>query len=204
MALANYTDLKATVANYLGRSDLTSQIVDFISLAEIRMARELRLRQMLKTVTTSTTGGDSTVSLPEDFLEIRDLFVEATPRIKLQYVSPSVFSFDVKSSVSGVPVIYTMRGDEFEFAPVPDAAYTIQMLYYANPPALSDSNLSNVFFVAAPDALLYGALAEAEPYLMNDTRIQTWASLYLNAIERITTSDDRAEYAGVPIVMKLS
>ncbi len=48
MAYTNFTDLKASVANYLGRSDLTSVIPDFISFAELHMARDLRTRQMLQ------------------------------------------------------------------------------------------------------------------------------------------------------------
>jgi hypothetical protein len=203
MALATYSDLKATVANYLGRSDLTSQIVDFISLAEVRMARELRIRQMLKTVTTATTAADPTVGLPSDFLEIRDLFLDGNPRTKLQYVSPSSFSADINTSFVGAPRIYTMRGLEFEFAPVPDAAYVLQMLYYARPESLSDTNPSNIFLSVAPDVLLYGSLAEAEPYLMNDSRVQTWATLYLNAIEKLTVSDDQGEFAGVPLIMSV-
>jgi len=204
MALTTYSGLQDTIASYLGRSDLTSQIPGFISLAEVRMARDLRIRQMLQTVTASTAAGDSTVGLPSDFLEIRDLFVDGNPKTRLQYVSPSAFSADQRSSLSGQPQIYTMRGLEFEFAPTPDFDYTIQMLYYANPEPLSSLVPSNVFLSVAPDALLYGSLAEAEPYLMNDARIQTWATLYLNAIDKISTSDDRAEYSGVPIVMKIS
>ena len=57
MALNNYSDLKTSVANYLGRSDLTSAIPYFITLAEIRLARQLRLRQMLEPATLPTTGG---------------------------------------------------------------------------------------------------------------------------------------------------
>lgn len=58
MALTTYSDLQSAVASYLARSDLTSQIPDFIRLAEIRLRRELRIRQMLRSVTTTTTGGD--------------------------------------------------------------------------------------------------------------------------------------------------
>jgi hypothetical protein len=203
MALNTYSALKTSIANYLGRSDLTSQIPDFISLAETRMARELRIRQMLNTVTTATTAADPTVGLPADFLEIRDLFLNSNPRTKLQYVSPSSFSADIRTSYAGSPLIYTMRGLEFEFAPVPDAAYVLQMLYYARPEPLSDTNQVNTFLSVAPDALLYGSLAEAEPYLMNDSRIQTWATLYINAIDKITVSDDQGEFAGVPLIMSV-
>jgi hypothetical protein len=67
MGLSTYSDLKTTIASYLGRSDLTTQIPDFIRLAEDRLRRELRIRQMLKVVTAPPTGGDATVSLPADF-----------------------------------------------------------------------------------------------------------------------------------------
>lgn len=204
MSITNYSDLKTQVANYLGRTDLTSQIPNFISFAELRLSRDLRIRQMLKTATATMTAGDSTVGLPSDFLQMRDLFINGTPRIAISYLTPSNFTRDSRASESGKPVFYTMRGAEFEFAPVPDFAYTLQMLYYAKPDALSDSNTSNVFLANCPDALLYGALVEAEPYLMNDARTELWTNLYRAAINNLNTSDDEAEYSGVPIAMKFS
>ena len=47
MSLSTYSDLQTSIANYLARSDLTSQIPDFITFAENRLRRELRIRQML-------------------------------------------------------------------------------------------------------------------------------------------------------------
>ena len=75
MAFTSYTTLKSTIADYLARSDLTSQIPDFITLAENRLRRDLRIRQMLKYVTTNTVAGDGTVALPSDFLAMRDLHI---------------------------------------------------------------------------------------------------------------------------------
>jgi hypothetical protein len=204
MALTNYSDLKTSIANYLGRSDLTSQIPDFITLAEIRLNRDLRIRQMLKTATATMTGGDPTVGLPSDFLEMRDIFVDATPRIAVQFLSPAAFTRDARATDSGRPVFYTMRGAEFEFAPIPDTNYTLQMIYYAKQTALSDSNPSNAFMANCPDALLYGALGEAEPYLMNDARIPVWAQFYQNAIERLNDSNKESEYSGVPLTMSVT
>jgi hypothetical protein len=88
MSLATYSDLKTTVANYLARTDLTTQIPDFIRFAELRLRRELRIRQMLKSVTTSTVSGDATVEVPSDFLEIRDFVVMTNPIQPLSYSSP--------------------------------------------------------------------------------------------------------------------
>ena len=87
------------------------------------------------------------------------------------------------------------------YQPVPDSTYQLQMLYYAQPDFLSDTNASNTFLANFPDALLYAALGEAEPYLMNDARLQTWASLYDRAINSITISDQSSEYSGQPMSM---
>lgn len=204
MALTNYSDLRTTVANYLARSDLTSVIPDFIRLAETRLRRELRIRQMLKVSTTTTTGGDSTVTLPADFLQLRDIHVATNPVSPVEYQSPSVFFRNSRTTESGIPRQYTILGQEFQFAPTPDSSYTLQMLYYAAPDFLSDSNTSNVFMANCPDALLYGALAEAEPYLMNDARIQVWGSLYERAVANVQVSDDQAEYSASPIAISVT
>ena len=204
MSLNNYADLQTTIASYLARSDLTAMIPDFIRLAETRLRRELRIRQMLKSVTTSTVSGDATVELPSDFLEIRDFVVMTNPIQPLSYSSPSSLSNDLRTSEVGVPLSYTILASEFQLAPAPDGVYTLKMLYFAAPPYLSSSNTSNVFLNVAPDGLLYGALVEAEPYLMNDARINTWGSMYDRAITSLTKSDEEGQYSGVPLAMKLT
>ncbi len=204
MSFATYSDLQTSIANYLARSDLTSIIPDFITLAENRLRRELRIRQMLKSVTTSTVSGDATVELPSDFLEIRDFVVMTNPIQPLSYSSPSSLSNDLRTSEVGVPLSYTILASEFQLAPAPDGIYTLKMLYFAAPPYLSSGNASNVFLNVAPDGLLYGALVEAEPYLMNDARINTWGSMYDRAITSLTKSDEESQYSGVPLAIKLT
>ena len=204
MAFTNYSALKTTIANYLGRSDLTTQIPDFITLAETRLARELRTRQMLKSATSPMTSGDAKIALPTDFLEVRDLYIQGNPRMPVTYLAPSAFTRDARADESGLPVYYTVLASEFLFAPIPDGSRTLEILYYAKPAVLSDSNASNVFLANYPDALLYGALAEAEPYLINDARVQLWISLYDRAINSISESDEGSEYSGVPLQMKVT
>jgi hypothetical protein len=201
--ITNYTTLIQQVANYLGRSDLTSQIPLFVQLAQRRLDRDIRIRQMLRTSTASMTAGDPTVGLPFDFLATRDLFVDTNPRQPLRYLTSSAFTTTASTNTSGVPIYYTVRSTEFEFAPVPDSAYTLQMTYYAKPPLLNNNQQSNVYITSCPDAILYASLLEAEPYLMNDTRAETWARLYQNAVDALNKSDDESEYSGVPLIMKL-
>lgn len=204
MSFATYSDLKTSIANYLARSDLTSQISDFVTFAENRLRRELRIRQMLKSVTTATVSGDSTVELPSDFLQVRDFVVLTNPITPLSYSSPSALSNDPRASEVGVPKSYSILANDFLMSPVPDGVYTARLLYYAAPAYLSDSNTTNVFLTTAPDALLYASLIEAEPYLMNDARINTWGTMYDRAISSLAKSDQEGQYSGVPLAMKLT
>jgi len=204
MSFSTYSDLQTSIANYLARSDLTSQIPDFITFAENRLRRELRIRQMLKSVTTSTLSGDSTVEVPSDFLEIRDFVVMTNPITPMSYSSPSTLSNDPRTSEVGVPRSYTILANEFQLAPSPDAVYTLKLLYYSAPAYLSSTNTTNTFLTTAPDALLYASLIEAEPYLMNDARINTWGTMYDRAIASLTKSDESTQYSGVPLSIKLT
>jgi hypothetical protein len=204
MAFTTYTELKASVADYLARTDLTTQIPDFISLSEKRLKRDLRLRQMLKVVTTPMVAGDSTVALPSDFLAMRDIHLSTNPVSAIEYLSPSNFYANARTTESGKPSKYSILASEFVFAPVPDSAYTLSMLYYAAPPELSSSVSSNVFLANCPDLLLYGALGEAEPYLLNDARLQTWASLYDRGVIALSASDDSGEYGSSPLTITIA
>lgn len=203
-AFTTYSDLQTTIANYLARTDLTAMIPTFIQLAETRLRRDLRLRQMLKVSTTTASANDSTVELPVDFLEMRDLHFNTDPISVLKYESPNVFYRNSYSTITGKPQIYTVLAQEFQLAPIPDSDYTLQMLYYATPPYLTESNASNIFLANCPDLLLYGSLAEASPYLMDDVRIQTWANLYDRGLSSLTISDDNGEYAGSPLTMTVA
>lgn len=202
MSFTSYSDLQTTIAGYLARSDLTTQIPDFIRLAETRLRRDLRIRQMLKSVTTQTVAADSTVELPSDFLEVRDFVVVGSPVVPLNYYSPTAFSRNTRSWESGKPKDYTVLATDFQLSPIPDSNYTVKLFYFAAPTFLSDSNTSNAFLANTPDALLYGALLEAAPYLMDDARINTWGTMFDRAMASITRSDEQGQHSGVPLAMQ--
>ena len=70
MSLETYSGLKASVANWLNRTDLATEIPDFIALVESRLAHELRIPSIEKTAYIITDiHGRATI--PADFLEIK-------------------------------------------------------------------------------------------------------------------------------------
>lgn len=200
----SYTTLQSTIADYLARTDLTDQIPEFIRLAEDRLRRDLRIRQMLKVATAVATTGDSTVSLPSDFLAMKDIHIQGNPVKTIEFLSTSNFFRNAGTSYKGAPNYYTLLGSEFQFAPVPDSNYTLQMVYFYQPDYLSNTNPSNLWLAYTPDLLLYASLSEAEPYLMNDERLQTWAAMYDRGLNAVIKSDDDSEYPAQPLSITIS
>lgn len=201
MAFTNYTSFVTVVENYLARTDLSAQIPDFINLAQQRMTRDLRTREMLQIATTQYSSTNGTIGLPDDFLEMREAHFQGNPPIVLQYQSPDLFFRNKISQSSGEPFYYTIINNQFQFAPAPDSNYTLQMLYYYKPEFISSTVSTNIYLENYPDALLYATLAEAEPYLMNDGRIETWAALYQMAVRNIMANDIGKKYPNTSLAV---
>ena len=70
------------------------------------------------------------------------------------------------------------------------------MTYFAKLTKLSNSVTTNWLLTSSPDIYLYGALLQAAPYLQDDARIQTWATLYERALNDLRTADDRGASSG--------
>ena len=83
MALANYSDLQATVADFLNRSDLTDIIKDWIRMAEAEFNRLLRVREM--SVRTRAPLSSQYLKLPVDFLGMRNIELITDPITPLEY-----------------------------------------------------------------------------------------------------------------------
>ena len=182
MAFDSYASLQAEIADYLARDDLVSKIPTFITLAEAKFNRGLFVRQMEQR-STALIDPDSDepeyISLPLDFQSMRRVRVSSvTGKPRLDFKS-GVQADEYRQShgdVTGLPKYFTVFGDEIEIVPSPDAAYTIEMVYRRNVPALSDANPSNWLLALAPDAYLYGALLESAPYTKEDERISVWGA----------------------------
>ena len=203
-AFTSYANLKTNIADYLARQDLTDKIPMFISLAEKRLNRDLRLRQTLQQSTYSMDSG-FTVPTPADFLEMQDIHLDANPIIPLTFQTVSQFyRRNGGSNAQGVPVNYTLVADNFVLAPQPTGSSVVNITYYKIPQVLSDTNPSNEYLDVCPDLLLYASLAESAPFLMDDPRLATWDSLYQTGLASITKSDQDSIYPAQPLAVQLT
>lgn len=196
MALSTYAELKTSIGDWLNRSDLSATIPDFISLAEAQIERTLRTRQML--VRDDLTFTSQYGSIPADYLESKSLKLTSTnPQTPLSFLT--IDAMDEQAShytASSKPRFFTVVGDQFRVQPTPDNTYTAELTYYAKLAKLSNSVTSNWLLASSPDVYLYGSLLQAAPYLQDDARIQTWATLYERALNDLQTADDRGASSG--------
>lgn len=203
MGLSTFTELKASIADWLVDDDLTAVIPDFIRLCETRFHRDLRIRQMEAVSTINLTGGAETVALPTGFLEGRVMVLNSTPVRVLPYKTPTQFYTDHGAQDSGTPEAYTVIGGNFHFGPTPSTSMTAKLVSYTKVTALSDSNATNAILDDAPDVYLYGALLEASPYLGEDERIPIWVQLYDRGIDQLKSVDERTAWSSGPIVQRV-
>lgn len=196
MAISTYTELKTAVANWLDRDDLTDRIPEFIALAEARMNRVLRLRMMEAKYTASTVGAQRNYALPTGYLQMRNFQLNTSPITTLSYVSPEIFDRLWGGSTGGTPQFYTILANEIQLGPIPASVQTMEMLFYKKITALSGTNLTEQMLTNNPDIYLYGALLEAEPFIMNDERVSLWALGFEKAVASLQEQDDKDRHSG--------
>lgn len=198
--LDTYANLKTAIAAWLWRpndTDLTAQVPDFIALAEAEMNRRIKTRR--KTIRAEATISAEFIDLPSDYDSPISFVIESTdPVTRLTYIDPDKAT-ELKSTTytsAGVPVYYSIVGDEFEIIPAPDGSYTGELTYRQKITALSDSNTTNWVLTGHPDLYLYGALKHAAPWLQDDERIAVWGTFFEAAIQSLEREDSLANYGG--------
>lgn len=202
MALDTYDGLKAAIADYLDRGDLTDQIDDFIAIAESAHRDEVMFREILVRGTLEFDDGERFVALPADFAIMKYIRL-LSPSIggyNKRYLPPlSQMSEDELTAESTnnrqMPKFFCIH-EQIEFNSEADQDYTGDILYYKQMTPLSDSATSNELLVRAPEIYLYGALKATAPFLMIDERIGVWEGLYDKAVSRVSLSERTNRHSG--------
>lgn len=187
MSLANLTELKAAVADWLERADLEPRLGDFVALAEARMMREIRCRRMV-------TRADALIAgefrePPADFLSPRSM--RAAGGRLLAFVTPEQMA-ELKGGRGGAggPLsAYALVGGAFEFFPAPGAPVEVTLTYFARIPALGPGQPSNWLLTEHPDLYLHAVLLEAALYLRDAELASAAKGLFDEAKARLADAD---------------
>lgn len=174
MAYDTYAGLQTTVADWLHRTDLTAQVPDFISLAERVINRRLNIfpREVETPLAAPTLS--RFLPLPSDFGQpIAMYLTDIDPREQLTYILPAQMNVDESAALR--PVYWAVDGTNIAFESKSDQSYTMTLRYQQNT-LLSDVAPMHATFARYPDLYLYGALAQAAPYIRDDARWPSWAA----------------------------
>ena len=186
--------LKAEIAAYLyDRTDLTSQIPNFISMAQKRLFRVLQCRENEVQIAGAISGNAYTV--PANYESLRYLLVNDTPL-------ESITERDLRTRLNdrpavGEPNAFARIQTQWLFHPPADAAYSINLYYYADLSSdVTDDTATNLVLTAYPDLYLWGSLLMAAPFLNEDDRIGTWKGLLDDTMNTISERNFDEEYSG--------
>jgi hypothetical protein len=192
--MATYATLKADVATWARRSDLTSAIPAFVSLAEMEIYKThqppLRVREM--ETESSLTVTALTAAVPANYLEARYIKLDNTDRPTIQYMAPSKWD----QYQSG---FFTVVGDEIRLPA--DTSSNLKLVYLAQPAALvndADTNdVLNAYYGIYLSATLKYAAAYVKDYASRDT-----FQLQLDAFISGAISNNKPVAAG-PLTVQL-
>lgn len=195
--ISTYAELKASIADWLVRDDLVNQVEDFIQLAEDEII-DILLQSMPNDFESSVDLSvvDGIVTLPTDYIGFRRVYVDQNTPCELTYKAPHDFH-TLNYPESDRPSYFTIEGNQLLIAP--GSTQTLKMLYYKFD-RLSNSNTSNALLSKRASIYLYCALAQAEPFLQNDERVNFWVSKYQNALDLYMTANQSTRYGGAPLI----
>ena len=133
---------------------------------------------------------------------MRYVALQTSPYTFLTYMTPPDFMRLYNAGEgSGTPTKYTIVGSKIYLGIQPDGAKVLELGFFKRPTGLSSSNADNLVLTNFPDLYLYSSLAESEPFLMNDERLQVWASLYKEGVKTANESAQRGRTSSAPLMM---
>lgn len=187
MALSTYSELQASVIAWSSRSDLATLVPDFIRLAEDRMNRSLRVKQMEEVF--YNTVVDCTMNLESGTVGIKSIWIEGKPESPLLSRS---YDEVLRLGTTGTPTAWAWQGDTLYF----DGDADVQGVRYKEIPALSDEDDTNWLLTSHPTAYLYGSLAEVFSYTRNMPQAEQFRLRFEAALGDIMGADMRDRFAG--------
>jgi hypothetical protein len=186
-----YDSLVEDVKRYCERNDASFvvQIPRLIMLTEQSIAAEIKTLMQLNVVNTTLTVNNPVLEKPVRWRKTISMKVNGQPILNrsMDYVT----QFQTESS-PGQPLYYgDYDYDHWALAPIPNSAYTVEMIYYSRIQPLDIENQENLLTREAPQALLFGTLLQTQGYLKNTDKLAVWKGYYDAAIAALKGEDQR-------------
>lgn len=189
-----YDSLVTSVQAYLERTDAVTlqYIPTFIMLAEQVLAADLKFLGNLNVGVVTMTAGQASFQKPARWHKTVSMTMQVDGERQPLFLRKYEYlrEYWPSSTATGVPKYYADYDyDHWLIAPTPNANYSIEVSYYERVQPLDSTNQSNWFTTYAPQAMLYGTLLQAMPFLKNDERMQLWQAQYAQIVTTLKEED---------------
>jgi hypothetical protein len=198
-SVMTYDSLVENIQSYLERNDTATldKIPLFIMLAEQVIASKIKFLGNLTVNTSNMVANNAVIAKPARWHKTVSMNItvagERQPVLLRKYEYLRNYAPD--PTATGIPLYYADYDyTNWLMAPTPAIAYAFEVLYYERVQPLDSSNQTNWFTIYAPQALLYGSLLQAMPFLKNDERIPMWQAQY-DAIMATLAEEDKLRVA---------
>ncbi len=190
----NYGELKQSVVDYLHRADLADQVPLFVELAHSRIMRDLRAPAMVQDQTFSVTANP--MQLPADLLDIRELsYTNGSSRYTLTSVGRAALA-RTTAAIGGLPSQYSLVGGTVEIQPETLGDY--RLIYWKRLPFFADDTDTNEILEDYPYLYLYGALIEANSYIMDAEQRIKAIEFYQTEIAEVNAETTATRFGEAP------
>ena len=188
-----YDSLNSTVLQYLERDDASVEnaIPTFITLAEFEIAEQIKSLGQLQVVQSTMSAGNAVLQKPARWRKTvsMNVVVNGSRQPVLLRKYEYLKNYWPDASQTSIPKFYADTDwDHWYVAPTPDQAYAFEVLYYERLAPLSSTNQTNWITQNAPNAMLFGTLLQAMPYLKNDQR-QVFQQKYTESLQALKAED---------------
>jgi len=188
--IQTYDSLVLNVQQYMERNDadFVAQIPNLIALAESSIAAELKTYMQLIVVETNLTSNVAVLNKPARWRKTVSMKISGEP--VLLRSQDYVAQYTAESS-TGKPLYYADYDyNNWNFAPIPNQSYPVEIIYYAEIQPLDSQNQQNLWTAVAPQAMLYGTLLQAQGYLKALDKLPVWKQYYTDAITALKKEDN--------------
>jgi hypothetical protein len=200
MALTSYSGLVTYLESLLNRTDQTSLVPDFLTMAEAHFNRTLRTPAMEATATSATTS--ATVALPTDFLQAREVYIDGDNDTVLIPMDPALLRGRYALDTAGEPEAYTISGSDIVLAPAPSEEVDVGLAYYQKIPALTSTNTSNWLLESHPDIYVWGARYYAAEHARDDELAARCLGVLDGLIASINAAGVKQQMPAGPLAMR--
>ena len=193
-SVMTYDSLVENIQSYLERTDTATldKIPLFIMLAEQVIASQIKFLGNLTVQASTMTLNANVIDKPARWHKTVSMNITVGGRRqpvllrKYEYLR----EYWPDPTANGIPKFYCDYDyTHWMVAPTPNDDYVFEVLYYERLQPLDSSNQTNWFTTYAPQALLYGTLLQAMPFLKNDDRVQLWQALYQQSMDVLVAED---------------